>query len=211
MPGAVKFFVIRLRVFDIGTRRDARLAPLRPQPVPERFAVISFVRHGGAVSQRAGERRGRGVIADVPRRQEKRRCQASPRVDHHMDLCVEPSPGASNGPFPGAPAAMGMLVNLAMGAVKVMHLRALRADQQLFQKPGQPRAGEPVKKLKHREPLAELRGQSPPGDTIAQDIPQGVEMGIQRSPPPATSVPGNVSGLESLELIFLAARGAAPA
>ncbi len=53
-----------------------------------------------------------------------------------VDLCVKPSPGASHRPFPGTSAAMSMLVNLAVGAVKVMHLRALRADQQLFLKPG---------------------------------------------------------------------------
>lgn len=60
-------------------------------------------------------------------------------------------------------------------------------------------------------PWAKLRRERPPGAAVAQQIPQGVKMPVQRGFLPARRHKVVVSGPEGLGLIFLAAHGADPA
>jgi hypothetical protein len=71
--------------------------------------------------------------------------------------------------------------------------------------------GEAVEELKDCGPEPKLPGQGPPRDAVSQDIPKRVEMRIERCCPPSALCFVSVSKLETVELIFLAARGAAPA
>ena len=102
-------------------------------------------------------------------------------------------------------------MDFAVCAVEKHCLRELTAYQSRVERVKKPCDGESVEELEDGEPAAKLPGQCPPCDTVSQDVPERVEMSIERSSPATAPRIASVSSSEEIELIFLAARGAASA
>ena len=71
--------------------------------------------------------------------------------------------------------------------------------------------GQPVEILVNGLPWPEFRGQSAPRASVAQEIPERVKVPVEIGRAPECGYKVVVSGLEFLDLIFLAAHGAEPA
>ena len=104
-----------------------------------------------------------------------------------------------------------MLMDLAMGAVHENGFGHLSGNQLVLKELEITILREPVEKLMDGRPGTELGRQGPPRTTITEQIPEGIEVLIGGSDPPACMHKGVVSDPEFLDLIFLAAHGADPA
>ena len=71
--------------------------------------------------------------------------------------------------------------------------------------------GEPVEELKDREPFPKIRRKRAPCNAVTGQIPEAVEVLVDRSTPATSPYCVRVRAPPLVTLIFLAARGAAPA
>lgn len=188
--------IVTFRGFGIGPRRNAGFTSLSAQTPAQLPAVVPFVADGSAVAEGAGEFRGCSVVTDISRRKHHRCGESAERIDDQMNLRVESAAGTANRLILTGWRAIGVLMHLAVCAVKKDGFRFVAADELLVQEVKEPGAGKAIPKLKDRKPVPELRGQCPPCRTVAQHVPQSVEVLVDIGSPSSAPYVASVSGTQ---------------
>ena len=202
MPRPVESLIIGFRTLCIFARGNARFTSATAQVVAVLAAVEAFVSGHHAVMQIGGEHGRRGKITDVPAGEDEFARQPQQRIANRVNFRVQPATGASHGLSGTVFGAVGVLMDLAVRAVFKNHF-GIFSQQQLFVEPvEEPVQREPVEVLIDSTPVSEFIRQRAPCASIAQEIPQGVEVFIKRCCPSARRHNVVASGAPLLALIF---------
>ena len=202
MAGPVETLIIGFGVFDVAAGGDAGFTTLTAQLVAVLLTIISLVAHCCGILQRCREFRGGSVIADVARGQDDFRRESTDRIDGEVELGVQPASGLANGLILSASGAIGVLMDLVVGAVVEHRLGFLAADQSLLQKTEESGEEETVEVLEDGSPFPEFGRQGPPSRTVEHHIPKSIEVLVDGSGPTACRHNVDASNIEFLDSIF---------
>ena len=211
MTRAVQCGVIRLRGFDIFARGDARHAVPGAEGVTQFPAVVSFVtshRNVLGIFQKAWSH---GDVTGVAGCDFHGCGEPAQDIHHHMDFRVEASARLANSLMLRSSGAVGVLVDFAVGAVDKHRFGGVANDHQVLKILKIAVFGQAVEILVNGLPRAKLRRQGAPDASVAQEIPERVKVPVEVGRAAECDYKVVVSGLEFLDLIFLAAHGAEPA
>ena len=202
MARAVKCLIIGFRIFSVLAGRNAGLASLASKLVAELLAVVSLVSHSGGVFESGGQGGSNRMIIHISRCHDHWCGEAAKRIDHHVDFGIKAPSGFPNGLSITGFRAIGMLVNLAVGAVKVCGFTLLAADQPVMEKVKKSRERKPVEKLIYGKPVSKDRGERAPCAAVAANVPESIKVAIQVGPPTACMHNVVVSRAPLVDLIF---------
>jgi len=175
------------------------------------FAVESLIADNCAVLKVFHEQRRGRMIAHFAACQDKFRREPQQSITDGVDLGIEAASGAPDGLILPAFRAVGMLMNFAVCAVFEDSFGTI-ADHKPFMKPiEEATEREAIEVLIYGKPTAKYIRKPAPRATIHHDVPQSVEMLVERRSAAACMDKVVVRLPPFFALIFLAAHGAAPA
>jgi hypothetical protein len=175
------------------------------------FAVESLIADNCAVLKIFHEQRRGRMIAHLAACEDKFRREPQQSITDGVDLGIEAASGAPDGLILPAFRAVGMLMNFAVGAVFEDSFGTIAYHKPFMEPIEETIEREAIEVLIYGKPTAEYIRKPAPRTAINHDVPQSVKMLVERCNATACMDNVVVSVAPFFALIFLAARGAAPA